>query len=129
MRHAFTSLITMAFLAGCSISPVSLNDVPSKSDFSERQLIEDQVIRSGKVEELRLSSGYYPNLKRAVIDSNLDNTWNAVLSDIAGAEEIRDRYFNYKNGQESSSEADRGFQVYACRRVKEYPDSHTYPAS
>lgn len=96
MRHAFMPILTVACLAGCSISPVSLTAVPNKSDFSEKQLIEDHVILSGKVEELLVSSGSYPNIMRAVIDSNLDNTLNAVLNDIAGTEEIRDRYFNLR---------------------------------
>ncbi len=94
MRQAFIPALVIACLAGCSISPISLSNVPKKSDFSERQLIEDRVIIKGGIEKLDISGhGHYPNIKRSVIDSNLDNTWNAVLLDIAGTEEIRDRYF------------------------------------
>lgn len=100
-KHILILIITVASLAGCSVSPVSLKDVPSKENFSGKQLMEDGVIANGEIENLQVmidsdfnQKGYYPNIARVVIDKPLDDTWNAALNDIAGTEEIRYLYFN-----------------------------------
>lgn len=94
MKYLFSLQIALATLVGCSVSPALVNEVPTKSTFSERQLIEDGVLASADTEKLRLNSGYFPNIKSAIIDNDLDKTWNAVLNDIAGTEEIRNVYFD-----------------------------------
>jgi hypothetical protein len=90
MKLIYILLLAIATLTGCNVPPTSLSDVPNKSNFSEKQLMEAGIT----IKDLQLTSGWYPNFKSAVIENSLDNTWNAVLGNVAGTEKVKDFYSN-----------------------------------